>query len=201
MRSPRSLVVIVALAAGASLLAACGGDTNNVSTSPVTTTSSAAATTTTTTGPCTVPDVSTDSKTGTGPTDVALLTDVRSGSQPCADRVTFEFRDGAAPAYTVEYQPGPFSLGESGQSLTIDGTAFLVVTFPHAAGVDLTDPAAPSTYTGPESIHPTGLTHVREIRRLEDFEGVLKWVIGLDGTRPFTVATLDGPPRVYLDIR
>jgi hypothetical protein len=25
-------------------------------------------------------------------------------------------------------------------------------------------------------------------------------VIGLDATRPFTVGTLTGPPRVYLDI-
>jgi len=199
MRSRRSLVVLVALGAGASLLGACGGGGGDVSTGTATTTSSAAGTTTTT-GPCTLSGATTDSKTGTGPTDIALLTDVRSARQPCGDRVTFAFRAGVPPAYTVEYQPGPFSLGESGQNLTIDGTAFLVVTFPHASGVDLTDPAAPRTYTGPESIHPTGLTHVREIRRIEDFEGVLRWVIGLDEMRPFTAATLDGPPRVFLDI-
>jgi hypothetical protein len=198
MRLRRSLVVLVALGAAASFLAACGGG-NEVSTGMATTTSAPTEATTTTTGPCALAGVTTDSKTGTGPTDVALLTDVRSARQPCADRVTFEFRDGAAPAYTVEYQPGPFQVGESGQNLTIDGTAFLVVTFPHAAGVDLTDPAAPTTYTGPESIHPAGLSHVLEIRRIEDFEGVLRWVIGLDEMQPFTVATLDGPPRVFLD--
>ena len=197
MRPRRSLVILVALGAGVSLLAACSGDGNEVSTGTASTTSSAEVTTTSS-APCTLAGATTDSKTVAGPTDVALLTDVRSARQPCADRVTFEFR--TPPAYTVEYQPGPFSLGESGQNLTIDGTAFLVVTFPHAAGVDLTDPAAPSTYTGPESIHPTGLTHVREIRRIEDFEGVLRWVIGLDEMRPFTAATLDGPPRVFLDI-
>jgi hypothetical protein len=129
-----------------------------------------------------------------------LHTDVRTGRQPCADRVVFEFRDGAAPAYTAEYRTGPFTFGESGLPITIQGSAFIVITFPHASGVDLSQPTAPQTYTGPESIVPTGLTHVREVRRLEDFEAVLVWVIGLDATRPFTVGTLTGPPRVYLDI-
>jgi len=198
MKRRQSLLLLVALSTGALFLAACGGG-NEVSTGTATTTSAPVEATTTTPGPCALSGATTDSKTETGPTDVSLLTDVRSARQPCAERITFEFRDGAAPGYTAEYQPGPFQLGESGQNLTIDGTAFLVVTFPHAAGVDLTDPAAPSTYTGPESIHPMGLSHVLEIRRIEDFEGVLRWVIGLDEMRPFTAATLEGPPRVFFD--
>lgn len=180
-----------------SLLAACSGDDNKVSTGDATTTSSEAATTT---AACTLDTATTDAQTGgTLGTDVSLLTAVRTGLQPCSDRVTFEFRDGAAPQYVIEYRPGPFSFGESEMPLTLQGSAYLVVQFPHASGVDLSDPAATPTYTGPDSIIPTGLTHVREVRKIEDFEAVLQWVIGLDSTRPFTVGVLDGPPRVYID--
>ena len=196
-RTPRSTAFVVVIAS-ISLLAACSGDDKNVSTGSVTTTTSER--TTTTSAPCTSADATTDAKTGgTTVMDVSLLTDVRTGRQPCTDRVTFEFRDGVPPEYRIEYESGPFSFGESGMPVTIQGSAFLVVVFPHSSGVDLTDPAATVTYTGPDSIIPTGLTHVAEVRKIEDFEAVLRWVIGLDSTRPFTVGVLDGPPRVYID--
>ncbi len=180
------------------LLAACAGDDNKIGTGSVTTTTNEA--TTTTSAPCTSTDATPDAKSGgTSVMNASLLTDVRTGRQPCADRVTFEFRDGAPPEYRIEYQSGPFFFGESGMPVTIQGSAFLVVTFPHSSGVDLTDPAATVTYTGPDSIVPTGLTHVAEVRKIEDFEAVLRWVIGLDSVRPFTVNVLDGPPRVYID--
>jgi hypothetical protein len=184
----------------AMLLTACGGGSgNDVSTNGSTTSTSSTTSTTSTTG-CSLPGADTGSKSATGPDTVSLLTQVRTGGQPCADRVTFEFRDGSPPAYTVEYQTGPFTQGESGQPLAVQGSAFLVVHFPHASGFDLTSPNGSPTYTGPESIVPTGLAHIRDVRRLEDFEAVLVWVIGLDSTRPFTVGVLDGPPRIYIDI-
>jgi hypothetical protein len=186
-------------------LVGCDDGGTKVSTDASTTSSSSAGTTTTTTrgAGCTLPGATTDTKTAivdpvpsSGP---ALLTDLHTGRQPCADRVVFDFRD-VAPGYTFEYQPGPFTFGESGQPLTIAGNAFLVARLSPASGVDLTQPAAPPTYQGPAQITPLGLSHVREIRRLSDFEGVLVWVIGLDGMRPFTAATLGGPARVYIDI-
>ena len=180
-------------------MAACANDGSKV-TSQGTTTTAASSGTTTTTSACSVSGVDPGSKSAGGTGANVLLTDVRTGRQPCADRVVFDFRNGRPP-YTVEYQPGPtFALGESDQTITVEGSAFLVVRVEHAAGVDLSDPSAPQTYTGPESIHPNGLTHVREIRRTEDFEGVLIWVIGVDATRPFSVGVLDGPSRVYVDI-
>ena len=186
------------LATVISLATACDGDDKRVSATGTTTTSGEA--TSTTAGPCTLPGATTDAKTGTGPETISLHTDVRTGRQPCADRVVFEFRDGSAPAFDIEYRTGPFTFGESGQPINVQGSAFLVITFPHASGVDLSGVDATQTYTGPESIVPTGLTSVREVRRLEDFEAVLVWVIGIDQMRPFTVGQLTGPPRVYIDI-
>lgn len=198
-RTTRTPAFVAVLVASVSLLAACSGDDNNVSTGGATTTTNEG--TTTSSGPCTLADATPDAKTGgTASSVVSLLTAVRTGSQPCADRVVFELRDGAAPEYRIEYQSGPFTVGESGMPLTVQGSAFLVVQFPHSSGVDLTDPVATPTYTGPDSIIPTGLARVREVRKIEDFEAVLRWVIGLDSARPFTVGVLDGPPRVYIDI-
>jgi hypothetical protein len=181
---------------------ACSSDDGSEVRTESTTTSTGATSTTATpsTGACSLPGADTGSKTTTSATEVALLTAVRTGSQPCADRVVFDFRGSAPPGYVVEYQSGPFSFGESGEPLTIAGSAFLVVRLEPASGVDLMDPAATPTYDGPSSVTPTGLVHVTEIRRLSDFEAQMIWVIGLDTVRPFTVDTLTAPSRVYVDV-
>jgi len=193
-----ALAIVIALAG-----VACGdGGGGEVRTESTTTSSDVTTSTATTgTGSCTVPGADTSAKTATSAGEVALLTAVRTGSQPCADRVVFDFDAALPPGYVVEYQPGPFTFGESGEPLTVAGRAFLVVRLEPAAGVDLTDVAAPPTYTGPASITPSGLAHVAEIRRLSDFEAQMVWVIGLDDIRPFAVDTLTDPSRVYLDIQ
>ena len=202
MQAHRRWRLVAGIVACVSLLAACNGDDGpKVSTQPTTTTVEVSGSTTTTTRECSVPGATVDPKTGTGATTISLLTDVRTGRQPCADRVVFDFRDGSRPTYSVEYRPGPtFALGQSDQTTTVEGNAFLVIRFDAASGVDLSGPQFVETYTGPASIRPSGLTHVTEIRRIEDFEAVLVWVIGLDASRPFTVGALDGPPRIYVDI-
>ena len=185
---------------------ACNGDDDP---GPQSTTTSTAATTTTTGASTTTAPTCTgagaDTATKAAPaqsaTGVALLTDVRTGRQPCADRVVFDFRAGSRPGYSVGYERGPFTFGQSDMPVTVAGER--VPGRAHDAG-ERRRPrvagrsAAPTT--GPESIVPPGLTHVREIRRLEDFEATLVWVIGLDAQRPFSVGTLDGPPRVYVDV-
>ncbi len=135
-----------------------------------------------------------------GPTGIAYLTAVRAAVHEGCDRVVFEFREPVIPSVQVGYQSPPFTLGQSNQPVTVQGSDFLVLRFERASGVDLGAAEPRPTYTGPESIPGTGLTHVREIRRIEDFEAVLRWVIGLDSKRSYTVSNLSGPPRVYVDI-
>jgi len=199
MRAPR--LGLIAIVMFAFTVTACSDDTPSATTQ--TTTTVAPPATTSTTSACSTSGVDTGSKSNPGPSSgTSLLTDVRAGRQPCADRVVFEFQPGPKPeSYTVEYQPGPFALGESEQTVTIAGSSFLVVRFMQASGVDDESTSQlVTTYTGPESLHPSGLTHVTEVRRIEDFENVLVWVIGLDSTQPFSVGVLDGPPRLYVDI-
>lgn len=204
MRRPPFLLGAVAIALVASL-AGCGDGDSDVTTEQTSTSSTATAASTTTTAAastCTVPGATTDAKTAdaAGAIPVALLSEVRTGHQPCADRVVFEFDGASPPGFTVEYQPGPFTFGESPEPLSIEGSAFLVVRLYPASNFDLSKPDAPQTSTTPDRLTPSGLDHVREIRRLVDFEAVMVWVVGIDASRPFTVAMLTGPSRVYLDI-
>lgn len=196
MRAFGAFVVACAFALGA-----CSGDDADVRTEGTTSSSSTTSATATTdpSASCALPGADTNAKSGVGDANLAYLTDVRFGRQTCADRVVFEFREGA-PGFSFEYQPGPFTFGESGEPIVIAGSSYLVVRLAPAAGVDLAQPDAPATYDGPAQIMPQGLVHVREIRRLSDFEGEILWVIGLDGTRPFTTAALSGPARVYVDV-
>ena len=50
-------------------------------------------------------------------------------------------------------------------------------------------------------IRPVGYTALTEIHRIEDFEAVVIYVIGLDAARPFRVLTYLDPPRVVVDVR
>jgi hypothetical protein len=209
VRARRLLGVLAVLATSALVVAGCNGDGDGrvAANSAASTTASLAGGVTTTGGPTTtpggpcLPGATTDAKQQVArpAPPVALLTDVRTGGHGCYDRVTFELK-GAMPGYTVEYRNGPFFRGESTQATAVPGSAFLVVRLSPAAGVDLSQPSAPATYTGPRSIVPAGAGPMRSVVNIEDFEANLVWVIGLDTVRPFTVGTLSGPTRVFVDV-
>jgi hypothetical protein len=128
----------------------------------------------------------------------ALLTDVRVGEPSgCAPRVVFEFRSGT-PGYRVSYKEDAF-MDTSGKTVSVEGKAFLQVRFEPASGVDLAGETATETYRGPKVITPDGRV-VKQVRRVDDFEAVLVWAVGLDARRPFKVSVLSAPPRVVIDV-
>ncbi|HEV8627280.1 MAG TPA: hypothetical protein VG034_22770 [Acidimicrobiia bacterium] len=146
----------------------------------------------------------TEAARGGGDAPTRLLTDVRVGAHGCYERVTFEFKpqkgDADGPvAWKAAYQAPPITEDGSGRRVQIKGSAFLVVTMT-AAGADLSQEAAPATYTGPASIEAADATRIQQVRRTGDFEAVLTWVIGLDKKRPFHVTTEGGPARVIVDV-
>jgi hypothetical protein len=129
---------------------------------------------------------------------IAYLTALDADVHDRCDRVVFEFRDPLTPSVSAAYRSGPFTLSPSDQPVTIAGSAFLVLRFDRTSGVDLGAADPRPTYTGPRSLVPTGLQHIRELRNTEDFEAVMQWVIGLDDQRPFTVTYLQSPPSVVV---
>jgi hypothetical protein len=192
------------------VLAACGSDKTQVSTSTASTTSSTP-TTPDTSSPSATSPPSTAVQTTAAPScpntgstkprataanqPAALLSEVAVTNAGCRDSVTFTFKPSgsAVPSCTVEYRPGPFSQDGSGQPVAVAGTAFVAVRCEPAYGYDFAN--GMTTYTGPKRITPPGARHVREVVETGDFEGVLNWVIGLDGQRAFGITGAGVPTR------
>ena len=106
------------------------------------------------------------------------------------------------PKCTIVYTAPPFSMDGSGAPVTVSGSAFIRLRCEPAYGYDFA--SGQPTYTGPKRITATGTKHVKELVQTGDFEGVLSWVIGLDGERPLSAATatVPGPQaRTRLAIR
>ncbi len=211
-------MAIVTLLA-ASVLAACssdGGDSGaadlgtgvpftTTSTLPASTVAGGDASTSTSSiparpGVCDIPEAATTEQAVPATTKAALLTALQLGHHSGCDRIVFEFDVRSTPGYTIGYQSGPFTKGETSEPLEVRGSAFLVVRFEKASGVDPTDPQGAPAYRGPKTITRTGLKHVREIRNSDDFEAVLTWIIGVDGERPFVVGRLASPPGIYVEL-
>ena len=211
MRAPRLCVSAVAVLA---LLGACGddddsgapGDSGTTSESVPSSTTSTETTTTTTAPPETTTTVPFDGSTSptsqpppAGSTEVALLAAVRTAGQGNVDRVVFEFTADQLPGFDIAYADGPPRASGSGDVVAVEGDAALLVRLEPSSGVDLNDPAATPTYTGPDRV--TGDTAVvTEVVRTGDFEANLEWAIGLEEEVPFLVTVLGDPSRIVIDL-
>jgi hypothetical protein len=204
-RRGTTLLIAAALAGGA--LAACGDDgpdTTPAATGGPGAEATATSSTTATTAACSFSGATAEAEGNQEDAFTRLLTDVRVGAHGCYDRVTFEFKPQAGEAagpvgWHVAYEEPPITEDGSGQTVAVKGAAFLVVRF-SAAGADLSQEGAPSTYTGPESLESADTPRIRQVRRIGDFEGVLTWVLGLDRRRPFSVTPQDDPMRISVDV-
>jgi hypothetical protein len=126
----------------------------------------------------------------------ALLIDVQTGEHEGFDRITFEF-SGGVPGFRVEYVEPPIHADPSDLLIEIAGDAFIRIRMEPAAGYD-PDTGTP-TYNGPLELTP-GFASLVEAERMGDFEGVLQWVLGLTEKTDFRVETLEGPPRLVIDV-
>jgi hypothetical protein len=179
------------------LLASCGGDGGPKS---ATTTTRNGSPSSTTAGPATTTreGASTSPVSVPARQPVAHLVAVRAAHQPGSDRVVFEFTE-QVPGYKVAYSPRPI-VGTSGQEVAVAGGAVLVVRMEQASGADLGGDQASATYKGPARFKPTGASAVQELARVEDFEAVLTWAVGVAAEAPYKVSTLSGPPRLVIDV-
>ena len=102
---------------------------------------------------------------------------------------------GEMPGVRVEYVDDPIHLSPSDQTVEVAGDATLVISvaawMPSMEGVG---------YDGPTQFEPTNVTRIRELRQIENFEGMTAWAVGLDSERGFTVDFLDSPARIVVDI-
>lgn len=127
-----------------------------------------------------------------------LLSALRVAAQPDADRVVFEF-DGVLPGYTVRYIEPPVTQDGSGQTVEVNGEAFLEVRMESASAVDISGDQVKEVYTGPDRVSGD-TTNVTEVVETGDFEGVLTWVIGVERKDDFRVSSQSEPNRLVIEI-
>ena len=171
-----------------------GATTTAPTTTAATTTTTTAVTTTTSATPF---PGDTSPKSGAG--DFGLLTGVRIGDHEGFTRIVFDFQGPSFPNWEFAYVPGEIEGMVEPAGGWVGGTAFLVARFQPSGTADISGADVVMTYDGPRRID-VGVGSVVQLLIIEDFEANLWWAIGLTGEKPFTVGTIAGPPRIYVDI-
>jgi hypothetical protein len=128
-----------------------------------------------------------------GTTGVANSIAARVAEQAGYDRFVLQF-DSIVPTYTVKRQAKPvFQQGASGQTLTLVGTAGVLVQVHSATGA--------TTFTGPTDIVHPDYQILNEARQTVDFEGYVSWGLGLSHPACMRVFTLQDPARLVIDFQ
>ncbi|MFT9661967.1 hypothetical protein ACM0CQ_06890 [Mycobacteroides abscessus subsp. abscessus] len=212
MRGQGGIRNIGVLALTALTASGCAGQTRQLGelVSPVATTT--ALPQTTTPAPETFRVTACETVSGGGGKNVApLLRDVRVGKQDDYDRVTFEFGPDpkadpknkvpldelVVPKYSVD-SPASVSAGPKGDHVVVAGNALLGVLFDGAAAHEADKPIR--SYPGPNEIKPKDFPVLAEAKQGADFEGKVRWALGLNKQRCPQVSTLTNPPRLVVDL-
>jgi hypothetical protein len=182
---------------------AATGCVRSVSQSGATPTTAATTTTPGTTGPGTATTAAerwtTAPKAGTNnpevPEDMPVLVAVRTGSHDGYDRLVLQFRNGL-PNWRVNYVDQVAS--ESGETVPLEGAAFLYVDTHPASGHEDTAPFK-QTYTGPRTLTPR-YPMLRQVAWVDDFEGHVGFGLGLQRRTGFRVLELREPARLAIDV-
>jgi hypothetical protein len=142
----------------------------------------------TTPSPTPQPFTCTDRTGGTTGASSQLKT-VRTAPHPGYDRIVFEFT-GQIPSYDLSRQDSATFLRDaSGQPVLLDGSVGIKLVLRN------TDAASSlSTDTKP------GLTSIREIAQIGNFERVLSYGIGISSSQCVRVLELSGPSRLVVDV-
>ena len=157
-----------------------------------------------------------------GTLEAAMLLDaVWAEAHQGFDRIVFTFHrldscpaveDDLPAVYAVSADAPPFTFRAGGESLAVEGRAFLRVNFlemyghpsPDRAWSDHTrsdrrDAVAAFSERSPAELRP-GLEVIAQICPSDDFEGYLEWIIGLTRGARWRVSRLDAPVRLLVDV-
>ena len=129
--------------------------------------------------------------------------DIRTGAHSCYERIVIELADstiptpGGMPGWWVRYADGPITLGQTDdQFVELEGDATLLISM--NAWMPSMDGEG---WVGSTDIFPTNVTHLLELRQIDNWEGQNTWAVGIDAERPFRVFTLASPTRLVVDVR
>jgi hypothetical protein len=130
--------------------------------------------------------------TGGSPLGASRVVAIRAAHNPGFDRLVFEFSGPSVPEYRIELASS--FTAPSGQAVRVDGNAFFAVRL----GGQAHDDTGQKSYPQPDPFR-VGLAVVREVKLVEDFEGVVRFGVGMERVVCPTVLTVLGPSRVVID--
>lgn len=142
--------------------------------------------------PGTTPPTACPTLTGGSPTAGPLVNALRASHTAGNDRLVIEFTGTTVPGYEIKVA-STFT-APSGQAVRVDGNAFFSVRVSGQAHTN----AGGRSYPQADPFRP-GLPLIREVKQVEDFEGVVIFGVGLERLACPTVLTLLSPPRIVLD--
>lgn len=124
----------------------------------------------------------------------AQLVAVRTGQQQGYERLVFEFGpNDPLPQFQISRQGGAtFVKDPSGQNVTLQGSAGVRIILRGVTGQ--------GTYTGGTDLK-AGLTEIKEVAELGDFERVTSWGAGLSAAPCYRVIALTNPTRLVIDFQ
>src|SRR5260370_25315 len=124
---------------------------------------------------------------------VAFIDGVRTGTHSGYDRSTIEFQNGLPSKVDVTTQNNAtFTQGASGQSVTLSGSAGLLIVI-HGADEH-------TAYSGSIDFK-TNYPVLLEARQVEDFAGVVQWGLGLSKSACYRAFFLTNPTRLVIDLQ
>jgi hypothetical protein len=127
------------------------------------------------------------------PPPVVFVSALRTGSHGTYDRLTIEFANGVPAQVEFHPQTGTtFTLSPSGTTATLKGQNGVTVVI---HGADLH-----TSYSGSTDI-VTGYKGLAEVKRIEDFEGVVQLGLGVNGSSCYRVMWLTNPDRLVVDVQ
>jgi len=128
--------------------------------------------------------------------DTGILKEVRTAAHPNFDRVVFEFEGKAVPGYKLEYVDKPVRQCGSGNAATVEGDAWLHVTFtPAQAHTDAGEATVKDRERRPN------LKTLKGLESICDFEGEVGWVLGVSSPNRYRVIELASPARLVVDVK
>ena len=145
-----------------------------------------------TTSPGSTPSQACAPLTGGSPLGASRLVAIRAAHNPGFDRLVFEFSGPSVPEYRIELASS--FTAPSGQAVRVDGNAFFSVRL----GGQAHDDNGQKSYPQPDPFR-VGLIVVREVKLVEDFEGVIRFGVGMERPVCPNVLTVLGPSRVVVD--
>ncbi len=124
---------------------------------------------------------------------VVFIDAVRTGAHQGYDRLTIEFKNAPAGDVELQSQNGTvFTNSPRGDQVTLAGRNGILVTI---RGADLH-----TNYNGSIDIN-TGYATLVEVRRVQDFEGVVQFGLGVSGAACYRAFLMTSPDRLVIDIK